>query len=106
MPPPDDVERAMHTARTSAKSVPVAKRLYSHAWLEDRNHRSMLPDDLRPVKPVIFGAVGVSVNTMSKRPERIEAAAAMERAISQVVGNAYESGITDPAKIKEIIARV
>lgn len=106
MPRPVDVLTAMHTARTAANSIPKAKRLFSHEWLTERGHESLLPDELKPMKPLVFDAVGVSVNTSSKRPERIEAANAFEYAISQAVGNAYASGVKDPTKIKEIMSRV
>jgi hypothetical protein len=59
----------MHDARTRSKTVPLAKRLWSHRWLVERGHDSNLPDRLRPsaeqVCPRIVSAVGISIKTTS-----------------------------------------
>jgi hypothetical protein len=39
---------SLHLARTAAESVPLKARLYSHSWLAERGHRSLLPGNLRP----------------------------------------------------------
>lgn len=97
LPQPRDraeAEVAMHQARTAADSLPLAKRLYSHAWLTERAMRSELPRNLRP--PRIVPAVGISVNTLSHDADLIERAATIERAMSQAAGEAMTDGVTDP----------
>lgn len=93
----------MHRARTEAESVPVAKRLYSHAWLAERGYPSGLPDPLRPpadqVVPRIVSAVGIAVKSMSSRSDRVEEAATVEAAMAAAAGDAIESGVTDDAEV-------
>ena len=78
----DQVEVVMHHARTAADSVGLAARLYSHAWLRERGHKSGLPREMRPAnerrESIIVPAVGVSVGTLSRRADRREEAAAVE----------------------------
>ena len=98
-------EATMHVARTAADSVPLAKRLYSHAWLEERAMRSSLPDELRPepTGPVIVPSVGISVNTSSKSADRIEEAKYIEGVMAAAAEDAMLSGITDPARVSRIM---
>lgn len=104
MPQPkdDEAELVMHTARTASKSVRLEKRLYSHAWLNERGFRSELPDQLRPdpLMPRIVPAVMVSINTASKRLDRIEECAEIERVMSEAVGNAMADCLDDKAVSK------
>ena len=97
----------MHRARTSASSIPVHLRLYSHAWLEERGLPSGLPDKLRPsmeqVFPRIVPAVGVAVKTLSRDPERIERAKAVQHAMAEAGGAAMESGTTDPEHVSKLM---
>lgn len=104
MPQPEndgEAEVAMHHARTGAKSIPLAGRLYSHAWLDERGFPSALPDDMRPPPqrrhPVVFQAVGVAI--MARRPERREEAKALERVMADAAGEMIACGITDPARL-------
>ena len=51
-PPPrfdHDVLVLLHAARTSAQSVPLHLRRYSHSWLVERGLTSMLSPEDRPV---------------------------------------------------------
>lgn len=97
----------LHRARTTASSIPVHLRLYSHAWLEERGLPSGLPDELRPpmerVFPVIKSAVGVAVKTLSTDPERIERAKAVQHAMAEAGGEAMDSGITDPKRVSKLM---
>lgn len=107
MPQPTlkQAEVMLHQARTAAMTVPLEKRLYSHSWLDERGHESKLPDDLRPEPkgPVIIPAVGVSVNTTSKRKDRREEAKYVEKIMADAAGDAMLSGVTDPARISKIM---
>jgi len=99
MPQPKDAAEAevvMHRARTEAASVPLHKRLYSHAWLEERAMASGLPDKLRPdpVMSRIVAGVGVSVKSLSGRNS--DRAAAIQAAMAMAAGEAMEDGDTDP----------
>lgn len=91
----------LHRARTGASSIPVPKRLYSHAWLVERGLPSGLPDELRPPHErqgsVIVEAVGVSVR--ARNPARREDAAAIERAMSDAAAEAQADGLRDPKAI-------
>lgn len=94
---------AIHMARTSAKSISMAKRLYSHAWLTERGYPSQLPIELRPPaerdRPTIVKAVGVAVMSTSRRIDRIEEAAAIEKVMSDAAGDMMLSGITDTVRV-------
>lgn len=93
----------LHQARTGAESLELPKRLYSHAWLAERQHRSALPMDLRPAQEingsVIVPAVGVSVNSMSSRRDRVEEAVEIEAIMAAAAGEMVDAGITDKAQI-------
>lgn len=93
----------MHTARTASESMPLAKRLYSHAWLTDRGFRSQLPEELRPrserVESVIVPAVGVAVSSFAQSAYRKEEAKAIERVMARAAGDMVRDGITDRARI-------
>lgn len=99
-PPASDAEtlQTIHFARTQAASLPLAKRIYSHAWLEDRGLPSGLPDELRPERPErrIALAVGVIVQPLRLAPAD---AKDLERVMAQAGGEAIEAGITDPREI-------
>jgi len=107
MPQPenhDEAEVIMHQARTAADSVPMQKRIYSHAWLAERGLPSQLPDGMKPPRerkgpPVIFSAALIGVGTLSSNTSRREEAKAMERAMADAVGDMITSGITDRERI-------
>ena len=107
MPQPqtdDEAEVIMHQARTAADSVPMQKRIYSHAFLAERGLPSQLPDGMKPPRerrgpPVIFPAALISVGSLSRSADRREEAKAMERAMADAVGDMIVSGITDKARI-------
>ncbi len=107
MPQPeshDEAEVIMHQARTAADSVPMQKRIYSHAWLDERGLPSQLPDGMKPPRerrgpPVIFSAALIGVGTLSSSTGRREEAKAMERAMADAVGDMITSGITDRERI-------
>lgn len=58
----EDAEVSMHMARTAARSIPEAYRVYSHRWLTERGYPSQLPGEMLPK---IVEAVGISVNFRS-----------------------------------------
>ncbi len=104
MPQPEsdgEAETVMHQARTGANSVSLEKRLYSHAWLDERGFPSQLPDEMKPPpqrrRPVIFPAVGVSVNSMAVH--RREDAKALEKVMADAAGEMIACGIVDTARI-------
>ena len=108
LPQPQDISEAevvLHCARTAAESLRLEKRLYSHAWLDERGLRSALPDDLRPktqrIHPVIFPAVGVSVKAMSSRADRREEAKLIEKVMGDAAGELVQMGVTDRDRIVE-----
>ena len=103
MPRPKDIEAAMHKARTASISMPDPKRIYSHNWLEERLLPSDLPDELKPEKPVFTYGIGVSVNSMSKREDRVEEAKAVEFAMGQAGASAMSDGVEDTVLIKKIM---
>ena len=98
-----EAEVVMHKARTGCRVLKLEKRLYSHAWLMERGIKSDLPDDLRPpsqqVRPVIFSAVGVAVNSLSHRSDRVEEAKAIEKVMARAAGDMIRAGITDGKRI-------
>lgn len=100
-----EAEIMMHMARTNAASVSLEKRLYSHSWLTERGYRSQLPDDLLPEPrgPLIVPAVGISVNTSSKRPDRKEEAKFIESVMAEAAADAMLSGVTDPKRVSRIM---
>ncbi len=107
MPQPEsdaEAEVIMHQARTAADSVPMQKRIYSHAFLAERGLPSQLPDGMMPKRerkgpPVIFPAALIGVGTLSSNKDRREEAKAMEKAMADAVGGMIVSGITDKARI-------
>lgn len=106
MPQPTDHSEDMvvlHQARTAAESVSLAKRLYSHAWLTERGLQSGLPNALRPPAEQrqgrVVAAVGVSYGSKSRRPDRVEEAAEIERVMARAAGDLIREGITDRARI-------
>ncbi len=107
MPQPesyDEAETIMHQARTAADSMPMHKRIYSHAFLDERGLPSQLPDGMKPPRdrkgpPVIFSAALIGVSSFSQQSGRREEAKAMERAMADAVGDMITSGITDRERI-------
>ena len=107
MPQPEsdaEAEVIMHQARTAADSVPMQKRIYSHAFLDERGLPSHLPDGMKPPRdrhgpPVIFSAALIAVGSLSRSADRREEAKAMERAMADAVGDMIVSGITDKTRI-------
>lgn len=103
--PRDGAQEAfvLHRARTSAESVSLAKRLYSHAWLEERGLPSDLPDALRPVRrdSRIVAAVGIAV--MPRTPARADLARAIEAAMAAAAAEAMADGIEDPRRISALM---
>ncbi len=107
MPQPEsdgEAEVIMHQARTAADSVPIQKRIYSHAFLAERGLPSQLPEGMKPPRerngpPVIFPAALIGVGTLSSNCDRREEAKAMERAMADAVGDMITSGIIDRERI-------
>lgn len=101
-----DAEISMHMARTSADSVTIKGRCYSHRWLEERNLPSLLPDYLKPEVdrhyPRVVEAVGISVNFRS--PFLKPAAIQVQGAMSDAVEDAYAEGRTDPEFVRARMA--
>ena len=101
-PTPEQAEISMHAARTQAESVSVAKRCYSHRWLEERRLPSQLPDHLKPeadrLYPRIADSVGISVNFGSEwmRP----AAELVQGAMEYSVLDSFADGTKDPVIVK------
>ena len=107
MPQPenyDEAEVVMHQARTASESMALEKRIYSHAFLDERGLPSHLPDEMKPKRerkgpPVIFSAALICVGTLSSNSDRREEAKAMERAMEDAVGDMIMSGVTDRKRI-------
>lgn len=101
-PTQEQAEASMHAARTQAESVSVAKRCYSHRWLEERNLPSQLPDRLKPeadrLYPRIADSVGISVNFGSEwmRP----AAEIVQGVMEHSVLDSFADGTKDPVIVK------
>lgn len=95
----DEAEITMHYARTTADSLPLRARAYSHKWLCERELPSGLPVKLKPkaerLYPVISDGVGISINFKNPffKPAAIEIRTAMEGAVNE----AYADGRRDPA---------
>lgn len=101
-PATDDQARfVLHRARTTARSVPLHKRLYSHEWLEDRGLPSDLPAELRRDRPAtrIVPAVGVAVRARHPSPDARARAKEIEAAMARAGGDALAAGVTDPREI-------
>lgn len=91
---------ALHIARTSAISVPLRLRAYSHRWLTDNGYPSQLPDRLKPraekLYPRTESAVGVAVT--SKYPVVKHA---IQDAMVNAVLEAYADGhANEPEKVR------
>ena len=82
-----EAEIVMHRARTEARSVPLAKRAYSHRWLCERSIPSGLPVEMRPkaeqFEPKVALAVGIAVKARSDalKPAALLVRKAMETAV-------------------------
>lgn len=108
LPEPKDAaeaEATMHVARTAAESVPLKARAYSHRWCEERGLPSQLPDKLKPsaerMYPKIVEAVGIACKTSKDwlKP----AMPIIEKAMTDVVEDAFASGERDPGLIRDRI---
>src|ERR1700693_1829559 len=108
--PADDNETLimLHRARTEASSMSLAQRLYSHAWLLERNLPSGLPDELKPPaeprKKIVSGVGIIVVATNQDDPYSRALAKAIEQAQSDAVNDAYSFGKTDPEFVKARMA--
>lgn len=105
MPQPQGDEEllvAVHIARTATTSIELKHRVYSHAWLTERNYPSSLPDHLKKsaerIYPRVVEAVGIAVGTFAGHKEL---GLAIRSAMSDVVLDAYAEGRKDPDFIKE-----
>jgi len=98
----EEVLVTIHYARTTAQTVPLKLRCYSHAWLTERGLPSGLPDWWRPkaarLYPHQVTAVGVSVKALSEANAPL--ARAIEKAMSDAVQECYADGVTDPDIVK------
>lgn len=96
------VLKTLHIARTLCEKLPFWKRAYSHAWLEERNLPSRLPDRLKKradrLYPRVVGAVGISVNF--KAPDLKPAGDLIQAAMSEAVENCYAEGRQEPEYVK------
>lgn len=92
----------MHMARTQCAILPLKFRAYSHRWLLDNGHDSLLPDPLKPkaerLYPVVVEAVGISVNFKSPilKPIGDHVRQAMEHAVLEC----FADDERDPVKVK------
>jgi len=105
LPQPESYEQAeisMHIARTMAESIDVARRLYSHKWLCERNLPSQLPDHLRPKQQrlggIVVQGVGISVNTSN--PLRRREADDMRHEMELAVLDLYANNDTEPEVVR------
>ena len=98
----EEVLVTIHYARTTAQTVPLKLRCYSHAWLTERGLPSGLPDWWKPkaarLYPHQVTAVGVSVKALSEANAPL--ARAIEKAMSDAVQECYADGVTDPDIVK------
>ena len=98
----EEVLVTIHYARTTAQTVPLKLRCYSHAWLTERGLPSGLPDWWRPkaarLYPHQVTAGGVSVKAQSEANAPL--ARAIEKAMSDAVQECYADGVTDPDIVK------
>ena len=92
-----DAVKVLHMARTKAESVPMVKRLYSHAWLESHGLPSLLPDKDRPSK--VTRAVGVAVNSYVSFVKN-----ALTRVQEEAILSAYADGVKDHLLIRRLMA--
>ena len=98
-----DILVSIHHARTSANSVHLRLRAYSHAWLRERGYPSALPDDLKPraerMYPIAVRAVGIAVKSANEgSPVGIAVQRAMEDAVLDIYADPKRWG--DDALIK------
>lgn len=104
IPPGDDktMLATLHMARTTAESLPLKYRAWSHCWLKDNGLPSQLPDHLKPsaerMYPREVSSVGVAV--MSSLGIKNERAKHIEKAMSDAVAECYADGVTDVDVIK------
>lgn len=98
----EDTVVCIHMTRTATQRLPFRFRAYSHRWLEERNMRSLLPDDLKPkaerMYPRIVSAVGICVATLGNR--KTDYHHHVSTALCNLVADLYADGIEDPAIIK------
>lgn len=91
----EQTEISLHMARTGANFLPLKARAYSHAWLLERGHRSLLPDELlakaQRIYPTIAAAVGIAVKARhdDDMPAALEIRSAMEAAVLEAVEDGH-----------------
>lgn len=92
-----------HMARTSAESIPLKLRAYSHAWLTERGYPSQLPDHLKPAAEKLYPkplyGVGIIVGTASAmmKPALKLIRESMEYAVLEAEG---DGKLLDAAHVK------
>lgn len=106
MPQPEnygDAAIVMHHARTTAESVSMKARAYSHRWLEERAFPSGLPDHLKPkaerLYPKAVEGVMISINTSNPylKPATVDVRKAMEYAVNDIYA---DDDHPDPALVR------
>ena len=86
----------LHMARTQMKIMTKRQRYYSHRWLLDHNHPSLLPDAERPsaerMYPQVKRSVGIALGSASSVVESAVPIirGAMERAVMEVYADGRE----------------
>lgn len=85
------VLKLLHYARTSAESMRLQERAYSHRWLLERGFPSGLPDHMRPsaerMYPRVEGCVGISTRTQSALAREVRGA--MEYAVEETYADGH-----------------
>lgn len=86
---------SLHMARTATPSINRRLRFYSHRWLLDRGHPSLLPDHLKPsaerLYPSVAKSVGISYNISSTvfKPVQYLIQGAMEDAVRETYADGH-----------------
>ena len=94
----EDALVTLHMTRTAAESMPDKARMYSHAWLTERGLPSLLPDRLKAERPLVVGAVGISVNSI-----HAEVKEAIHGVMRNAVMDAYANGDEAPEVVKRLM---
>lgn len=98
---------SLHMARSAAEFLPLRARAYSHAWLLECGHTSLLPDHLRPkaqrMYPVIAMGIGISVKGRInggplQRAALVEIRTSMENAVLEAQS---DGKLADAEHVKE-----
>lgn len=108
LPPLEDDESIvtmLHLARTRSNSIDIRNRAYSHRWLMERGHTSLLPDDLRPQAERIYPRIvtGVGIGTVigsTTSQARLEFGQEVRTQMENAVLDAYAEGRTDPEYVR------